>query len=69
MRAVRCHDLTGPSALRVDADLPEPEAGPGEVLLDVRAAGVNFPDVLLTRGKYQFKPPPPFVPGGEAAAA
>jgi NADPH2:quinone reductase len=67
MRAVRCHDLTGPSALRVDADLPEPEAGPGEVLLDVRAAGVNFPDVLLTRGKYQFKPPPPFVPGGEAA--
>src|SRR5262249_13046489 len=66
MRAVRCHDLVGPSGLRVD-DLPEPEPGPGEVLLEVRAAGVNFPDVLLSYGKYQFKPPPPFVPGGEAA--
>lgn len=66
MRAVRCHELVGPSGLRVD-DLPEPVAGPGEVLLDVRAAGVNFPDVLLSYGKYQFKPPPPFVPGGEAA--
>src|SRR4051812_6718200 len=66
MRAVRCHDLTGPSGLRVD-ELPEPEPGPGEVLVDVRAAGVNFPDVLLSHGKYQFKPPPPFVPGGEAA--
>jgi NADPH2:quinone reductase len=66
MRAVRCHALIGPSGLHVD-DLPEPEPGPGEVLIDVRAAGVNFPDVLLTHGKYQFKPPPPFVPGGEAA--
>jgi NADPH:quinone reductase len=66
MRAVRCHELIGPSGLRVD-DLPEPEPGPGDVLLEVRAAGVNFPDVLLSYGKYQFKPPPPFVPGGEAA--
>ncbi|MFT3767679.1 MAG: NADPH:quinone oxidoreductase family protein [Minicystis sp.] len=66
MRAVRCHDLTGPSGLRVD-DLPDPSPGPGEVLLDVRAAGVNFPDVLLSYGKYQFKPAPPFIPGGEAA--
>lgn len=66
MRAVRCHDLVGPSGLRVDA-LPEPEAGAGEVVIDVKAAGVNFPDVLLTYGKYQFRPPPPFVPGGEAA--
>lgn len=66
MRAVRCHDLTGPSGLRVD-DLPEPEPGPGEVLVDVRAAAVNFPDVLLTYGKYQFKPSTPFIPGGEAA--
>jgi NADPH2:quinone reductase len=45
----------------------EPEPGPGEILIDVRAAGVNFPDVLLTYGKYQFKPAPPFIPGGEAA--
>lgn len=66
MRAVRCHDLVGPSGLRVD-ELPEPEAGPGEVVIEVRAAGVNFPDVLLSYGKYQFKPPTPFVPGGEAA--
>lgn len=66
MRAVRIHELTGPSGLRVD-DLPEPEPGSGEVLIDVRAAGVNFPDVLLSHGKYQFKPEAPFVPGGEAA--
>ena len=66
MRAVRCHDLIGPAGLRVDA-LNEPEPGPGEVLVETRAAGVNFPDVLLSYGKYQFKPQPPFVPGGEAA--
>ena len=66
MRAVRCHALTGPSGLRVDEE-PEPEPGPGEVLVDVRAAGVNFPDVLLSYGRYQIKPEPPFVPGGEAA--
>ena len=66
MRAVRCHALTGPSGLRVDEE-PEPEPGPGEVLVDVRAAGVNFPDVLLSYGKYQIQAEPPFVPGGEAA--
>ncbi len=48
-------------------EVDEPKVGAGEVLIDVKAAGVNFPDVLLTRGKYQFKPPPPFSPGGEAA--
>jgi len=66
MRAVRCHDLTGPAGLRVD-ELPEPEPGSGEVLIDVKAAAANFPDVLLTYGKYQFKPPLPFIPGAEAA--
>jgi NADPH2:quinone reductase len=66
MRAVRIHELTGPASLRVD-DVPEPTPGAGEVLLRVKAAAVNFPDVLLTRGKYQFKPEPPFSPGGEAA--
>ena len=66
MRAVRIHELVGPSGLRVD-EVPEPQAGPGEVLIDVRAAGVNFPELLLSHGKYQFKPEPPFIPGGEAA--
>ena len=66
MRAVRCHELIGPSGLRVD-ELSEPEPGLGEVSIDVRAAAVNFPDVLLSYGKYQFRPTPPFVPGGEAA--
>jgi NADPH2:quinone reductase len=66
MRAVRCHELTGPKSLRVD-EIPAPTPGSGEVLIEVRAAGVNFPDVLLTYGKYQFKADPPFIPGGEAA--
>ncbi len=66
MRAVRCHELTGPTSLRVD-ELPEPTAGAGQVVIDVRAAGVNFPDVLITYGNYQFKPATPFIPGGEAA--
>lgn len=66
MRAVVCPETKGPSSLRV-ADLPEPSCGRGEVLIEVKAAGLNFPDVLLSYGKYQFKPAPPFVPGGEAS--
>ena len=66
MRAVRCHELTGPKSLRVD-EVPAPTPGSGEVLIQVHAAGVNFPDVLMTYGKYQFKADPPFIPGGEAA--
>ena len=53
-------------------DVPTPEPGPGEVLVRVKAASVNFPDLLMTRGEYQFKPPLPFTPGidlsGEIAA-
>ena len=53
-------------------EVPTPTAGPGEVLVKVRAASVNFPDLLMTRGEYQFKPPLPFTPGldlaGEVAA-
>jgi NADPH2:quinone reductase len=67
MRAVRVHELTGPSALRLDTDVPDPTAGPGQVVIDVKAAGVNFPDILITKGMYQFKPTPPFSPGGECA--
>ena len=66
MRAVRCHELIGPAGLRVD-EITDPEPGPGEIVIDVRAAGVNFPDVLVTHGRYQFKGDPPFVPGGEVA--
>jgi NADPH2:quinone reductase len=58
--------LNGPSGLSVD-EISEPTPGAGEVLIDVRAAGLNFPDVLLSYGKYQFKPQPPFILGGEAA--
>jgi NADPH2:quinone reductase len=53
-------------------DVPKPKPGRGEVLVRVRAASVNFPDLLMTRGEYQFKPPLPFIPGldlsGEIAA-
>jgi NADPH2:quinone reductase len=66
MRAVRTHSPTGPSSLVVD-ELPSPKVGSGEVLIDVKAAGLNFPDVLLSYGKYQFRPDPPFILGGEAA--
>jgi NADPH:quinone reductase len=67
MRAVRCHELTGPKSLRVDEVPAPPAPGEGEVTIDVHAAALNFPDVLLTYGKYQFKADPPFIPGGEAA--
>jgi NADPH2:quinone reductase len=66
MRAVRVQELSGPKAIRVD-EVPDPKPTDGEVLVDVRAAGVNFPDVLLSYGKYQLKFEPPFIPGIEAA--
>ena len=56
-------DLSG-TAL---ADLPEPQAAPGKVLIRVRAAALNYPDLLMTRGDYQLKPPLPFTPGMELA--
>jgi NADPH2:quinone reductase len=48
-------------------DIPTPDPGPGEVRVKVRAASVNFPDLLMTRGEYQHKPPLPFIPGLELA--
>ena len=71
MRALQVSELSGPEAVRV-TDVKEPEPShqltPGEgVLIDVRAAGVSFPDVLQTRGLYQYKPDLPFVPGAEVA--
>ena len=65
MRAAQITTLDGPSAISV-ADVPEPDAD-GKVLIDVHVAGVTFPEVLLSRGEYQLKPPVPFVPGSEVA--
>jgi NADPH2:quinone reductase len=64
MKAVVCNAWGLPDTLVVQ-ELPEPQAGPGQVALDVKAAGVNFPDVLIIQGKYQFKPELPFTPGSE----
>ena len=66
MRAIVCSGYGGPRDLTV-GEAPEPVAGPGQVVVEVHAAGVNFPDVLMTQGLYQTKPPLPFVPGVEAA--
>lgn len=66
MRAALVTRLDGPDAIEV-VDVPSPEVPDGQVLIDVAAAGVAFPDVLLTRGEYQVKPPVPFVPGAEVA--
>jgi NADPH2:quinone reductase len=69
VRAVQISELSGPEAVRVvDVESPEPNhmLTPGEgVLIDVRAAGVSFPEVLQTRGLYQLKPDLPFIPGAE----
>jgi NADPH:quinone reductase len=66
MRAVRCVAYGGPELLTVE-DLPSLRADAGQVVISVRACGVNFPDTLIIAGKYQFKPEPPFTPGGEIA--
>ncbi|MDK3256886.1 NADPH:quinone oxidoreductase family protein [Blastococcus capsensis] len=65
MRAAQISSHDGPAAIQV-VDLPEPD-GEGKVLVDVHTAGVTFPEVLLSRGEYQLKPPLPFVPGSEIA--
>jgi NADPH:quinone reductase len=66
MKALLSHEAGGPETLRLD-ELPDPAPGPGELLVRVRAAAVNYPDVLIIEDKYQFKPPRPFAPGGEIA--
>ena len=66
MKAVLCKTL-GPARNLVLEDVASPLPKKNEILLDVQAAGVNFPDTLIIQGKYQFKPPLPFSPGGEAA--
>ena len=66
MRGLVCREL-GPADRLAIIDMPDPEAGPGEVVIEVKAAGLNFLDTLVIEGKYQSKPDLPFVPGGEAA--
>lgn len=65
-RAVVCRELGSPDVLRVE-ERPAPPLGAGDVRVRIEAAGVNFPDLLMVAGKYQFKPPLPFVPGMESA--
>ena len=66
MKAVLCKTYGGPELLRVE-EVPSPRAGPGQIVVSIRAAGVNFPDTLIIQGKYQYKPDPPFSPGAEFA--
>jgi NADPH2:quinone reductase len=66
MKAVLCKAFGPPESLVIE-DIPAPEPGPGEILIDVHASALNFPDVLMIEGKYQSQPPFPFSPGGELA--
>src|SRR6266571_763783 len=66
MKAILCTRFGGPDDLELK-DLPDPVAGPGEVLVAVKAAALNFFDTLIIAGKYQVKPPFPFSPASEFA--
>ena len=66
MKAVLSKAPGGPDTLVVE-EVPDPEAGPGKVVVDVRAVGVNYPDVLIIQDMYQVRPPRPFAPGSEVA--
>lgn len=65
-RAAVCTALTGPDSIMIE-ERAASSLSPGEVRIAVKAAGLNFPDLLMTFGKYQFRPDPPFVPGLEIA--
>ena len=65
-KIVVCRELGPPESLRLE-EIPSAALKPGEVRVAIRAAGINFPDVLMVAGEYQFKPPLPFTPGVEAA--
>ena len=66
MKALLSHEPGGPETLEL-AELPDPQPGPGQLLVRVKACAINYPDVLIIEDKYQFKPPRPFAPGGEIA--
>ena len=67
MKALVCKELGLADKLELLEDWPEPELGEHEVLINVQAAGLNFPDVLIIQGKYQIQPDLPFIPGGECS--
>ena len=66
MKAYICREF-GPIESHKVEEVKDPKAGPGQIVVDVKAAGIAFPDVLIVQGLYQFKPPFPFTPGGEIA--
>lgn len=66
MKAILSKEVGGPDTLVLE-EIDAPEAGKGQVLVNVKACGVNYPDVLIIQDMYQFKPPRPFSPGGEVA--
>lgn len=66
MRAFRLHSYDGPTALRLD-EIPAPVGDAETAVVEVKAIGINFPDLLLTKGQYQRRPQPPFTPGCEVA--
>ncbi len=66
MHAWLCENPTGVDALAWK-ELPTPQPGPGQVLIEIKAASLNFPDLLIVQNKYQMKPALPFVPGSEYA--
>ena len=68
MKAIICNEF-GPIENLEFSDMPDPEVGPNDVVISVKAAGVNFPDALLVKGLYQAKPATPFVPGGEVVGS
>jgi NADPH2:quinone reductase len=66
MKALQCVELGGPEKLVVN-DVADPEITEDHIIIEVKSASVNFPDVLMIQGLYQFQPPLPFIPGGESA--
>ncbi|MEE9434246.1 MAG: NADPH:quinone oxidoreductase family protein [Sphingorhabdus sp.] len=66
MRALLSYEVGGPETLKV-AEMPDPIAQAGQIVVAIKACSINYPDVLIIQDLYQFKPPRPFAPGGEAA--
>lgn len=66
MKAILCKEYGPPQSLSLE-EVPSPTPKKGEIIVDIKACGVNFPDTLIIQGKYQFKPPMPFSPGSDIA--